>query len=149
MSSRLCSYRRQFCFRTSRPLLRPLPALALLVRPRTSPPAPSVTLRVSPPSRRETLTKSQRWLWAEKQRIICFSRGVVQRNKAHVMRLISVLCHAVLDWAAVILCGYLSRNACAYYAAKSAVKTGVCDFGHKSAHAQHAVKSRSVRRYKE
>ena len=95
MSSRLCSYRRQFCFRTSRPLSCPLPALALLVRPRTSPPAPSVTLRVSPPSRRETLTKSQRWLWAEKQRIICFSRGVVQRNKAHVMRLVSVLCHAV------------------------------------------------------
>ena len=145
-------YCKQFCFRTSRPLSRSLPALALLAapphfplapsatlrvpppsrreaftanvvtlvllsqavllshfspalvpsacscapcRPRTSPPAPSVTLRVSPPSRRETLTKSQRWLWAEKQRIICFSRGVVQRNKAHVMRLVSVLCHAV------------------------------------------------------
>ena len=36
MSSRLCSYRRQFCFRTSRPLLRPLLALALLAAPTLS-----------------------------------------------------------------------------------------------------------------
>ena len=49
MSLRLYSYCRQFCFHTS----RPLPALAILAAPNTSSPAPSVTLRVPPPSRRE------------------------------------------------------------------------------------------------
>ena len=88
MSSRLCSYRRQFCFRTSRPLSHSLPALALLAAPHT--------FRLLPLPRYAChLPPGGRLLWAEKQRIICFSRGVVQRNKAHVMRLISVLCHAV------------------------------------------------------
>ena len=81
-------YCKQFCFRTSRPLLRPLLALALLAAPHT--------FRLLPLPRYAChLPPGGRLLWAEKQRIICFSRGVVQRNKAHVMRLVSVLCHAV------------------------------------------------------
>ena len=122
---------------------------ALCLRLRSLP--PPHTFRLLPLPRYAChLPPGGRLLWAEKQRIICFSRGVVQRNKAHVTRLISVLCHAVFGLGG----GYtmrlsITRNAYVYYAAKSAVKTGVCDFGHKSAHAQHAAKSGSVRRYNE
>ena len=92
-------YCKQFCFRTSRPLSRSLPALVLL----------ACRLPLSACSLRHAcachLPPRGRLLWAEKQRIICFSRSVVQRNKAHVMRLISVLCHAVLGFGG----GYTMR----------------------------------------
>ena len=85
MSSRLCSYIFALLAR-SRTLCLLLRSLSVL--PHTS--------RRLPPSRYAChLPPGGRLLWEEKQRIICFSRGVVQRNKAHVMRLVSVLCHAV------------------------------------------------------
>ena len=81
-------------FRTSRPLLRPLPVLALLVRPPTHfPPAPSVTLRVSPSSRREAFTANVVMLVLLYCRQFCFRTSRPRLRPLPVLALLVRLPH--------------------------------------------------------